>query len=90
MRPLMERGASLLEHAESQSTRAPAYPDGLTEREVEVLRLITAGKTNPEIGKELFISSNTVANHVRNILTKTNTPNRISAAGYAIQHLLTS
>ncbi len=90
MKPLMERVMGLQESAEAQQVREPAYPDGLTHREVEVLRLVAAGKSNPEIGRELFISSNTVANHVRNILNKTNTPNRIAAAGYAMQRGLTS
>ncbi len=60
------------------------YPAGLSQREVEVLRLIAAGKSNREIAKELFISPNTVANHVRNILTKTDTANRAEAAAFAI------
>lgn len=90
MRPLMERVGALQERAKTQRVRAPVYPDGLTEREVGVLRLVAEGKSNLEIGKELFISHNTVANHVRNILTKTNTPNRIAAAGYAMQRGLTS
>ena len=90
MRPLMKRVVALQERAESQPVKVPVFPDGLTLREVEVLRLVAAGKSNPEIGRELVISSNTVANHVRNILTKTNTPNRIAAAGYAMQRGLTS
>ena len=64
----------------------PVYPDGLTEREVEVLRLIAAGKTDREIGEELFISIRTVGNHVRNILNKTTTSNRTEAATYAARH----
>ena len=90
MKPLMERVSGLQEIAEAQQVREPAYPDGLTPREVEVLRLVAEGKSNPEIGRELYISSNTVANHVRNILNKTDTPIRIAAAGYAMQRGLTS
>ena len=90
MRPLRERVITLKEWLESQPVAAPVYPDGLTEREVEVLRLVAAGKSNPEIGDELMISFNTVATHVRNILTKTNSPNRVAAAGYAMQRGLTS
>src|SRR5690606_26733033 len=52
------------------------YPCGLTEREVEVLKLIAIGRNNREIGQVLAISPNTVANHVRNILEKTYTANR--------------
>jgi len=61
----------------------PAYPCGLTEREVEVLRLIAIGRNNREIGQVLAISPNTVANHVRSILEKTYTANRTEAAAFA-------
>jgi DNA-binding NarL/FixJ family response regulator len=58
----------------------------LTQREVEVLRLIAIGKSNRDIANMLFVSPNTVANHVRSILTKTNTANRTEAAAYARRH----
>ncbi len=45
MRPLMDRVAALQKRAEPQPAAAPGYPDGLTQREVEVLRLITRGRT---------------------------------------------
>ena len=67
----------------------PDYPDGLSEREVGVLRLMAAGKSNREIAASLFISPNTVANHVRRILAKTGTVNRTEAAQYANRHRLT-
>jgi DNA-binding NarL/FixJ family response regulator len=60
-----------------------AYPDGLTAREVGILLLVARGKSNREIGEELFITPNTVANHVKNILSKTGTANRTGAAAYA-------
>jgi DNA-binding CsgD family transcriptional regulator len=63
-----------------------ASPDGLSQREVEVLRLVVAGKSNLEIADALCISLNTVATHVRNILTKTGTANRTEAAAYALRH----
>jgi len=88
MRPLMDRVIVLQEKAQSRSVPAPAYPDGLTQREVEVLRLVAAGKTDREIGEELFISVKTVGNHVSNILNKTNTANRTEAATYAAMHSL--
>jgi DNA-binding CsgD family transcriptional regulator len=68
----------------------PAYPAGLSEREVEVLRLIAAGKSNREIAGELVISSNTVANHVTSIFNKTGAANRAEAAAYATRHGLTA
>jgi len=66
------------------------YPDGLTRREVEVIRLIAAGKTDREIAGELIISINTVYNHVKNILNKTNVANRTEAASYATRVGLTN
>jgi DNA-binding CsgD family transcriptional regulator len=61
-------------------------PAGLTEREVEVLALISAGLSNREIGRRLFITENTAANHVRSILAKTGVDNRTQAARYATDH----
>jgi DNA-binding CsgD family transcriptional regulator len=57
----------------------------LSQREVEVLHLLTVGKSNREIADALCISLNTVATHVRNILTKTSTANRTEAAAYALR-----
>jgi pimeloyl-ACP methyl ester carboxylesterase/DNA-binding CsgD family transcriptional regulator len=62
-----------------------AAPDSLTARELEVLRLIAAGRSNQEIAQELVISFNTVTNHVKNILGKTGCANRTEAASYAYQ-----
>jgi DNA-binding CsgD family transcriptional regulator len=59
---------------------------GLSLREVEVLQLIAAGKTNQEIADGLFISHNTVASHIRNIFAKIDSANRAEAACYAIRH----
>jgi DNA-binding CsgD family transcriptional regulator len=63
-------------------------PDDLSWREVEILRLVATGRSNREIGEELFISGHTVANHVRSILRKTGAANRTEAAGYAYRHAL--
>jgi DNA-binding CsgD family transcriptional regulator len=60
-----------------------AYPGGLTRREVDVLRLIAAGRSNREIAHSLVISHNTVLRHVSNILSKTGAANRAEAAAYA-------
>ena len=83
MPPLMERVTLLKEKAGSPPAKAPAYPDGLTHREVEVLCLIVAGKTDREIAEELFISARTVGGHISNILNKTRCANRTEAAAYA-------
>ena len=60
-------------------------PDGLTDREIEVLRLLAGGLSNQEIGARLHISANTAANHIRSILMKTGAANRTQAAMYAAQ-----
>jgi DNA-binding NarL/FixJ family response regulator len=57
----------------------------LTQREVEVLKLVARGKANRDIGSELFISENTVKNHVRNILDKLQLHTRMEAAMYAVR-----
>jgi DNA-binding CsgD family transcriptional regulator len=59
---------------------------GLSPREVEVLRLIAAGRTNREIADELFISDRTVARHVANIFAKLGVGSRTAAAAYAFAH----
>jgi DNA-binding NarL/FixJ family response regulator len=63
-------------------------PDGLTDREVEVLRLLAGGLSNSEIAGRLYISANTAAHHVRSILQKSGSANRTQAAIYAAQHQL--
>jgi len=65
-----------------------AFPDQLTQREREVLRLVAMGKNNPEIAGELFISINTVTRHISNIFAKTSTTNRVQAAVYAARRHL--
>jgi DNA-binding CsgD family transcriptional regulator len=67
---------------------APGRPHGLTARELEVLRLVAAGKTNKAIAKELFLSEKTVDRHVSNIFTKVNVPSRAAATAYAYEHKL--
>ena len=62
---------------------SPSLPDGLSVRELDVLRLIARGLSNREIGATLFISGHTAANHVRSILRKTACANRTEAAAYA-------
>jgi DNA-binding NarL/FixJ family response regulator len=86
MRPLMERVVALQEQLHAQPELAPAYPEGLTQREVEILRLVAEGKSNPEIAEELYISPRTVSTHISNILNKINAANRIEAASYAHRH----
>jgi len=67
----------------------PAMPvPRLTERELEVLKLVARGMANRDIAKALFISENTVKNHVRNILEKLQLHSRMEAAMYAVREKL--
>jgi DNA-binding CsgD family transcriptional regulator len=61
------------------------YPDGLTEREVEVLRLVAAGKSSREIADDLVLSIRTVERHIANIYVKTDTRGRAQATAYALR-----
>ena len=66
----------------------PVGAPRLTDRELEVLRLVARGMANKEIAHELFISENTVKNHVRNILEKLQLHSRMEAAMYAVRENL--
>ena len=69
---------------ESQRLPAPR----LTDREMEVLKLVAQGLNNRDIAKELFISENTVKNHIRNILEKLHLHSRMEAVVYAVREKL--
>ena len=66
----------------------PVRPGGLTEREVEVLRLVASGRSNPEIAAALVLSDKTVARHLSNIFTKLDVSSRTAAAAYAFENRL--
>ena len=72
----------------SRSDRTSVPTPRLTERELEVLRLVATGLNNREIAKQLFISENTVKNHVRNILEKLQLHSRMEAVMYAVREKL--
>ena len=59
---------------------------GLTEHEVEVLKLLVEGKNNREIAKELHLAQRTIENQLTEIFTKTNSKNRAAAAAFAVRH----
>jgi DNA-binding NarL/FixJ family response regulator len=63
----------------------PAPPEKLTPREVEVLRLLSEGRTNQQIARELLVSTSTVKNHIQQILTKLRASDRTQAAVIAIE-----
>ena len=81
----MEAAAAAVEAHVGESPVA-GNPAGLSEREVEVLRLVAAGRSNREIGEALTISLNTVDRHVSNILTKIGASNRAEAASFAVRN----
>jgi DNA-binding NarL/FixJ family response regulator len=83
-RRLLDRFASVI----PDSSVRPADLDELTDRELEVLRLVAKGMNNREIARDLFISENTVKNHVRNILEKLQLHSRMEAVMYAVKEKL--
>jgi DNA-binding CsgD family transcriptional regulator len=87
MKPLVSKLDDLSERLTAVgSTDKPVFPDGLSGREVEVLRLIAAGHSNQKIADELFLSRYTVVRHVANIFGKIDVSNRTEAATYANRH----
>ena len=83
---VIKRAHALQQPVASRRKARPAYPDGLSEREVEVLRLIAGGQTNAEIAEELFISPHTVGRHVSNIFGKLDIAHRADAAAWAVRN----
>jgi DNA-binding NarL/FixJ family response regulator len=79
----MYYGEELLQRLEESKEGGP---DGLTDREVEIVRLISAGFRSSEIAKRLFISVNTVDTHRKNIFSKTGVRNAVGLIHYARRH----
>jgi DNA-binding NarL/FixJ family response regulator len=71
---------------EPEAAAAAPPPDGLTQREVEILALIARGMTNPEIAAALFLSNHTIKTHISRIFAKTGSRDRAAAIGYAHRH----
>jgi DNA-binding NarL/FixJ family response regulator len=67
---------------------APSYPNGLTEREVEVLRLVAQGLSDAQVAQTLVISPRTVNAHLRSIYSKLNITSRTAATHFAIEQQL--
>jgi len=70
------------------SVSSPPYPDGLTAREVEVLRVVAQGLTNEQVAERLVISPRTVDTHLTSIYSKIGVSSRTAATRYAIEHHL--
>jgi DNA-binding NarL/FixJ family response regulator len=85
-RPVADRARTLLRHAGLDDETTPGAAGGavaLTDRELSVLRLLGEGRTNRQIGEELFISPKTVSVHVSRIFQKLRVENRTEAAAAA-------
>jgi DNA-binding CsgD family transcriptional regulator/tetratricopeptide (TPR) repeat protein len=84
MRPALDRALHRLAHTTGEPARGPAvYPDGLTAREVEVLRLLATGRTNKEIAAALVVSPRTVQQHTMHIYAKIGARGRADAIAFA-------
>jgi DNA-binding NarL/FixJ family response regulator len=82
---LLTEFAALAKGAEAPPPAAAQPTPRLTDREMEVLRMVATGMNNREIAKQLFITENTVKNHVRNILEKLQLHSRMEAVVYAVR-----
>jgi DNA-binding NarL/FixJ family response regulator len=83
-KPTLTRSDAL---AARLAATAGAFPDGLSHREVDVLRLITAGHNNQEIADHLSLSIRTVERHITNLYGKIGAHGRADATAYALRHL---
>jgi len=70
----------------AEAGRRPSPPDDLTERELEVIRLVAQGRTNREIADEFVLSEKTVKTHISHVLAKLGLKDRTQLAIYAIRH----
>jgi ATP/maltotriose-dependent transcriptional regulator MalT len=77
-----------LARVDTLARRTELHPHGLTKRELEVLRLVAAGKTNRDIASDLVVSEHTVARHVQNIFSKLDVSSRSAATAFAFEHRL--
>jgi DNA-binding CsgD family transcriptional regulator/pimeloyl-ACP methyl ester carboxylesterase len=85
-----EQTEAFLDESGYSAPSSVSEASGLSARELQVLRLVAAGKSNPQIAAELVISVNTVQHHVSNILAKTGLTNRTEVAAFALRRQLDS
>jgi len=83
-KPVLARAECLA--SQLSATAAPAYPAGLSAREVEVLVLVAQGLTNPQVADRLFLSRRTVDQHLRSIYNKLGGSSRAAATHFAVTH----
>jgi DNA-binding NarL/FixJ family response regulator len=85
MQPALARALRLRAGRPRSAVRpAVADPEGLSDREIEVLRLVARGKSNREIASDLFLSVRTVDRHIANIYAKTGLHTKAQATAYAL------
>jgi DNA-binding NarL/FixJ family response regulator len=81
-----ESVALVLAAGQARPRRRREWPAGLTTREVEVLALLSSGKTNKQIGRQLVVSPRTVGHHIQHIYRKLDVSTRAAATLFAMQH----
>jgi DNA-binding CsgD family transcriptional regulator len=86
--PTLARAHALEARLAAMPTVTPSYPAGLSAREVEVLRLVAQGMTNPQVAERLYLSPRTVEQHLRSIYTKLGVATRAAATAFAYEHRL--
>lgn len=86
MKPLLKRAQALQAGIDAAPAASEGYPAGLSAREIDVIQLVAAGKSNREIAETLIISLNTVTHHMTSIFNKTDSANRAEAASFATRN----
>jgi DNA-binding NarL/FixJ family response regulator len=76
----------LMAAGEPVEARRRAWPAGLTDREVQILKLISGGRSNRQVAEDLVISAKTVGRHVENIYAKADVSTRAGATMFALQN----
>jgi DNA-binding CsgD family transcriptional regulator len=84
--PVAAERDALVKRSKASGAATAVYPGGLSEREVDVLRLLAGGKSNREIAEQLFVSARTVERHISNIYGKIEVHSRTQATAYAFAH----
>jgi len=85
-KPALTRADALAARLAEQKEARPAYPAGLSAREVEVLRLVADGLTNAQVAERLFLSPHTINAHLTTIYAKLAVPSRAAAIRFALDH----
>jgi DNA-binding CsgD family transcriptional regulator len=85
-KPALARMDALMARLPAARSSAVAYPDGLTQREVDVLGLLASGNTSQEIADALFLSPRTIERHITSVYRKIDARGRADATAYALRH----